>query len=112
MYFSAYKAYFFTMAKVSNPFAMTNVLSTIGLIAIITNSLIIVKYGRRRVLLMTGLILCGILQLIVAITYDKKPGTKTTGTVIVALSSLYMFSYNVSSRLIRYSDDKLILLRE
>lgn len=91
---SAYKAYFLTMAKVSNPFAMSNVLSCIGIIAIIANSLIIVRYGRRRVLLMTGLLLCGILQLIVAIVYDKQPGTKSTGTVIVALSCLYMFSYN------------------
>jgi hypothetical protein len=73
---------------------MTNVLSCIGIIAIIANSLIIVKYGRRRVLLITGLLLCGILQLIIAIVYNKKPGTKDTGRVIVALSCLYMFSYN------------------
>lgn len=73
---------------------MTNVLSCIGIIAIIANSLIIVRYGRRRVLLITGLALCGILQLIIAIVYNKKPGTKDTGRVIVALSCLYMFSYN------------------
>lgn len=82
------------MAKVSNPFAMSNVLSCIGIIAIIANSLIIVKFGRRRVLLMTGLLLCGILQLIIAIVYTKQPGTSSTGMVIVALSCLYMFSYN------------------
>jgi hypothetical protein len=82
------------MAKVSNPFAMSNVLSTIGILAILANSLIIMKFGNRRVLLMTGLLLCGILQLIVAVVYDKKPGTTTTGTIIIALSSLYMFSYN------------------
>ena len=82
------------MAKVSNPFAMSNVLSTIGILAILLNSLIIVKFGNRRVLLMTGLIVCGILQLIVAVVYDKKPGTKGTGTIIIALSCLYMFSYN------------------
>ena len=91
---AAYKAYFLTMAKVSNPFAMSNVLSTIGILAILANSLIIVKFGNRRVLLMTGLVLCGILQLIVAVVYDKKPGTTTTGKIIIALSSLYMFSYN------------------
>jgi hypothetical protein len=91
---TAYKAYFFTIAKVSDPFAMTNVLSCIGILAIIANSLIIVKYGRRRVLLITGLLLCGILQLIIAIAYNKRPGTKQTGRVIVALSCLYMFSYN------------------
>lgn len=93
-YVLAYKAYFLTMAKVSDPFAMSNVLSCIGILAIIANSLIIVKFGRRRVLLMTGLLLCGFLQLIIAIVYTKQPGTKSTGTVIVALSCIYMFSYN------------------
>ncbi|KAF1961303.1 monosaccharide transporter-like protein [Byssothecium circinans] len=94
MFIIAYKAYFLTMAKVSNPFAMSNVLSTIGIVAIIANSFIIVKFGRRRVLLMTGLLFCGLLQLIIAIVYMKQPGTKSTGTVIIALSSIYMFSYN------------------
>ncbi|PSN70689.1 monosaccharide transporter-like protein [Corynespora cassiicola Philippines] len=94
MFIIAYKAYFFTMAKVSDPFAMSNVLSCIGIIAIIANSLIIIKFGNRRVLLMTGLLLCAVLQLIIAIVYDKNPGTKSTGTVIVALSCIYMFSYN------------------
>jgi hypothetical protein len=82
------------MAKVSNPFGMSNVLSCIGIIAILTNSLIVKNYGRRRVLLMTGLLLCGILQLIIASVYHRQPGTKSTGVVIVALSCLYMFSYN------------------
>ncbi|KAF2471153.1 monosaccharide transporter-like protein [Lindgomyces ingoldianus] len=94
MFIIAYKAYFFTMAKVSDPFAMTNVLSTVGLLAIITNALIIVKFGRRRVLLMSGLMICGVLQLIIAVVYHEQPGKKTTGKIIVALSSLYMFSYN------------------
>ncbi|ORY10536.1 monosaccharide transporter-like protein [Clohesyomyces aquaticus] len=94
MFIIAYKAYFFTMAKVSDPFAMTNVLSTVGLLAIIANSLIIVKFGRRRVLLMTGLLICGLLQLIIAVVYHEQPGRRSTGKIIVALSSLYMFSYN------------------
>lgn len=84
------------MAKVTDPFAMTNVLSTVGIVAILINSLIVVRYGRRRVIMTTGLILCGILQLIIAITYDKNPGAKTTGQVLVGLSSLYLASYNVS----------------
>jgi len=94
MFIIAYKAYFLTMAKVANPFAMSNVLSTVGILAIITNSLIIKRFGRRRVLLMSGLLICGILQLIIAICYHKQPGTKTTGTIIVAFSALYMYSYN------------------
>lgn len=91
----AYKAYFFGMAGVKDPFAMSCVLSTLGLLALMMNSLIVVRYGRRRVLLMTGLTTCGILQLIIAITYSKNPGTNTTGKVLVALSCLYLMSYNV-----------------
>ncbi|KAI0010456.1 general substrate transporter [Xylariaceae sp. FL0662B] len=94
MFIISYKAYFFTMAKVADPFAMGCVLSAIGLVALVINSLIVVRYGRRRVLLMSGLSTCGILQLIVAVVYDKNPGTKVTGQVIVALSCLYMMSYN------------------
>ena len=96
MFIIAYKAYFFTMAHVDNPFGMSCVLSTLGLVAILLNSAIVVRYGRRRVLLMSGLIVCGFLQLITAIVYDEQPGTKTTGKVLVGLASLYMMSYNVS----------------
>lgn len=73
---------------------MSNVLSTAGLVAIIINSLIVVRYGRRRVLLMTGLIGCGLLQLIIAIVYQRQPGRPSTGKVIVGLSCVYMMLYN------------------
>ncbi|KAI1077838.1 general substrate transporter [Whalleya microplaca] len=94
MFIISFKAYFFTMAKVADPFGMGAVLSAIGLVALIINSSIVVRYGRRRVLLMSGLTTCGILQLIVAVVYDKNPGTTVTGQVLVALSCLYMMSYN------------------
>lgn len=73
---------------------MSNVLSTAGLLAIIINSLIVVRYGRRRILLITGLMICGVLQLIIAIVYQEQPGTTSTGKTIVGLSCIYMFSYN------------------
>src|SRR5262245_51367916 len=85
------------MAKVANPFGMSCVLSAMGLVAIIANICIVVRYGRRRVLLMSGLTLCGILQLAVALTYQTHPGTASTGTAIAVLSGLYMMSYNVSA---------------
>jgi hypothetical protein len=84
------------MAKVSDPFAMSCVLSAVGILALIINACIVVKFGRRRVLTMNGLIICGFLQLIIAVVYDKKPGQIVTGKVLVALSCLYMMSYNVS----------------
>jgi hypothetical protein len=82
------------MSKVPNPFAMTNILSAMGILAIFFNSLIVVRYGRRRVIMMIGLAFCGILQLIIAVVYDKQPGTTSTGTVLVALTCIYMMSYN------------------
>ncbi|RYP13884.1 hypothetical protein DL765_006672 [Monosporascus sp. GIB2] len=94
MFIISYKAYFFTMARVPNPFAMSCVFSTVGLLALVANSLIIVRYGRRRVLLMSGLITCGILQLIIAVVYDQNPGTTQTGRVIIGLSTIYISSYN------------------
>ncbi|KAM5372440.1 hypothetical protein ACJZ2D_007478 [Fusarium nematophilum] len=94
MFIIAYKAYFFAMAQVSDPFAMSNVLSMAGLIAIIANAFIVVRYGRRRVLLTSGLVISACFQLIIAVTYDKHPGKSSTGKVLVALSCLYMMSYN------------------
>lgn len=82
------------MSRVSDPFAMSNILSAMGILAIFFNSLIVVRYGRRRVIMMIGLGLCGIFQLIIAVVYDKQPGTPSTGRVLVAFTCIYMMSYN------------------
>lgn len=84
------------MANVEDPFAMSNVLSTVSILAIITNSFLTVRFGRRRLCLMSGFTVCGICQLVIAIVYDKNPGTPTTGKITVALSCVYMWAYNVS----------------
>ncbi|KAI0018112.1 general substrate transporter [Xylariomycetidae sp. FL0641] len=94
MFIIAFKAYFFAMAQIAQAFAMSCVLSAAGLVAIVANSLIVVRYGRRRVLLTAGLATCGLLQLAIAVVYDRHPGTQVTGAVIVALSCLYLMSYN------------------
>ncbi|KAI1862933.1 hypothetical protein JX265_008979 [Neoarthrinium moseri] len=94
MFIIAFKTYFLTMAKVSNPFAMSIIISIAGLIAIALNAGIVVRYGRRRVLLMVGLIGCGCLQLIIAVVYDQNPDAVETGRVLVALSCLYMMGYS------------------
>lgn len=85
------------MAKVQDPFAMSNVLSTAGMTATIINAFIVIRYGRRRVLLLGGLTIAGFFQLIFAIVYDKNPGQIVTGKVLVALSCLFMVAYNVSN---------------
>lgn len=83
------------MAKVQDPFAMSNVLSTAGMLATIFNAFIVVRYGRRRVLLICGLVIAGFFQLIIAVVYDRNPGQIVTGKVLVGLSCLYMMAYNV-----------------
>lgn len=98
------------MAKVSDPFAMSVVLSVTGLVAIFLNSCFVVRYGRRRVALMGGLVLCGGFQLIIAIVYDKNPGATVTGQVLVALSCLYLMAYNVSAVPKIYPEGKLIVI--
>ena len=85
------------MAQVQDPFAMSNVLSTAGMTATIINAFIVVRYGRRRVLLLGGLVIAGFFQLIIAVVYDRNPGEIVTGKVLVALSCLYMVAYNVSN---------------
>ncbi|KAM0346237.1 hypothetical protein ACHAPU_005663 [Fusarium lateritium] len=94
MFIIAFKAYFFAMAKVQDPFAMSNVLSTAGMTATIINAFIVVRYGRRRVLLLGGLVIAGFFQLIIAVVYDRNPGKIVTGKVLVGLSCLYMMAYN------------------
>lgn len=82
------------MSKVANPFGMSNILSAMGILAIFFNSLIVVRYGRRRVIMMIGLSLCGLFQLIIAVVYKTHPGTTSTGQVLVAFTCIYMMSYN------------------
>jgi MFS transporter, SP family, sugar:H+ symporter len=83
------------MAKVGNAFENSVILVTVGVIAIIANSLVITHIGRRRVFLMSGMFLCGLTQLLIAIVYTVHPGTVSTGKAIVGLSVLYLLAYNV-----------------
>ncbi|KAJ4245455.1 hypothetical protein NW762_013964 [Fusarium torreyae] len=103
MFIIAYKAYFFAMAKVQDPFAMTNVLSMAGMIAIIINAFIVVRYGRRRVLLFSGLIISGCFQLIIAVVYDKNPGEIITGKGMIAPYSWMVAGEIPSQRLRSYT---------
>jgi SP family sugar:H+ symporter-like MFS transporter len=82
------------MAKVGSAFENNCILTAVGVIAIIINSSIITKFGRRRVFLFWGMILCGICQLLIAIIYTVQPGTVSTGKAIVGLSILYIVGYN------------------
>ncbi|KAK4033812.1 hypothetical protein C8A01DRAFT_49691 [Parachaetomium inaequale] len=94
MYMIAYGTYFFQMAGIGNAFENSCILISVGVVAILINSALITHFGRRRVFLVTGLILCGIAQLLTAVIYQVNPGAKSTGQAIVALAVVYILGYN------------------
>ncbi|OCT50032.1 general alpha-glucoside permease [Cladophialophora carrionii] len=94
MYMISYGTYFFEMAKVGSAFENSCILVAVGVVAILINSAVITRWGRRRVFLTVGMCLCGITQLIVAIVYDKQGASTSTGKVIVGVSVVYIVGYN------------------
>lgn len=90
----AYGTYFFEMANVGNAFENSCILTGTGVAALLFNALIITKYGRRRVMMLSGFTVCGLSQLIMAIVYTVEPGTQKTGKAIVGLSVIYIVAYN------------------
>ncbi|KAI1109601.1 general substrate transporter [Nemania sp. NC0429] len=94
MFVISYGTYFFEMANVGNAFENSCILTGTGVAALLFNALIITKYGRRRVMMMSGFVVCGLAQLIMAIVYTIEPGTEKTGKAIVGLSVVYIVAYN------------------
>ncbi|KAI0508901.1 MFS monosaccharide transporter-like protein [Xylaria bambusicola] len=94
MFVISYGTYFFEMANVGNAFENSCILTGTGVAALLFNALVITKYGRRRVMMTSGFIVCGLSQLIMAIVYTIEPGTEKTGKVIVGLSVIYIVAYN------------------
>ena len=84
------------MANIGQPFENTCILVGVGVAAIIVNSAVITHIGRRRVFLVTGLLICGLAQLLTAVIYTVNPGTEATGKGIVGLAVVYIVGYNVS----------------
>lgn len=82
------------MAGVGKPFENTVILTATGVIAIIINTCVITRWGRRRVFLTSGLILCGVVQLIIAAVYNAAPTSQSTLKLIVGLSVVYILGYN------------------
>ncbi|OAL43340.1 MFS monosaccharide transporter-like protein [Pyrenochaeta sp. DS3sAY3a] len=90
----SYSTYFFAMAQTGSPFENTCILLGVASASALVNSAAIRKYGRRRVFLVTGTIICGISQLICAAVYDKKGPSTSTGKVIIGFTILYIAAYN------------------
>ncbi|KAJ9616349.1 hypothetical protein H2200_000067 [Cladophialophora chaetospira] len=94
MYMISYGTYFFEIAKVGSPFENSCILVAVGVFAILVNSAMITRFGRRRIFLTVGMCLCGVTQLIVAIVYTKQGANTSSGKVIVGVSVIYIIGYN------------------
>ncbi|KAJ5815203.1 Maltose permease [Penicillium riverlandense] len=94
MYMIAYGTYFFEMANVGDAFENSCILTALGVVAILVNIAVVTRLGRRRFFLMTGLLICGFSQLIVAAIYTVHPGTESTGKATVGLSVIFILGYN------------------
>lgn len=87
-------SYFFQMAGVGQPFQNSVILVALGVFAMAVNVCIITRWGRRRVFLTSGLILCGSVQLIVAAIFDAQPHNKSVLKAVVGLSIIYIIGFN------------------
>ncbi|KAK6953793.1 hypothetical protein Daesc_003755 [Daldinia eschscholtzii] len=91
---TAYGTYFFEMANVGNAFENSCILTGVGVAALGATSILITKFGRRRLMMISGFISCGISQLIIAIVYTVHPNTESSGKALVGMSVLYIVAYN------------------
>ncbi|OTA84294.1 hypothetical protein M434DRAFT_377913 [Hypoxylon sp. CO27-5] len=94
MFVISYGTYFFEMANVGNAFENSCILTGVGVAALLATTLLITKFGRRRLMMMTGFTLCGISQLIIAVIYTVHPNTENSGKALVGMSVIYIIAYN------------------
>lgn len=104
----AYGTYFFQMAGIGNAFESSCILISTGLVAVLVNCALVTHFGRRRVFLISGLLLCGVAQLLTAVIHHVNPGAKSTGHAVVGLSVVYIFGFNVCERLAPFTRQSLI----
>src|ERR1700761_6598372 len=88
-----YGTYFFQMARVGQPFEDSCILAALSVVGILASSLFVTRLGRRTIL-MSGMVVCGFMQLIQACVYQAQPTASSTGKVVVAMNIIYMFFYN------------------
>lgn len=87
-----YTTYFLTIAGVENAFAMSVMITCIGLLGCLF-SIGFTRYVDRRTVMIIGCGACAICQLCMAIVWSAKPGSVVAGKCVVAFISLFTFFY-------------------
>ncbi|KAI1486416.1 putative maltose permease [Biscogniauxia mediterranea] len=94
MFAISYGTYFLEMANVGNAFETSCILTGVGVAALLANSFLITRFGRRRVMMILGFTFCGLAKLVMAIAYTVEPNTERSGKILVGMSVVYMVAYN------------------
>ncbi|PMD43554.1 general substrate transporter [Hyaloscypha variabilis F] len=87
-----YTTYFLTIAGVENAFAMSVMITCIGLIGCLF-SIGFTRYIDRRTVIIIGCGACALCQLFMAVVWTVHPGSKVAGKCVVAFISLFTFFY-------------------
>lgn len=89
-FITQYSVYFFLLSGETSPFRAGIILLCVGLIGVLVTPLITGKIGKRRILGMGGL-LQALCMLGIAVSYTARGADVTSGKVIVAMCSIYLF---------------------
>ncbi|KAI0017855.1 MFS transporter [Xylariomycetidae sp. FL0641] len=87
-----YTTYYLEIAAVKNPFGFSLLITCMGLLAVFF-SLAFVRYIDRRVIILTGVAVCGLAQLAQAVAWTVRPGSAEAGQVVMAFIALFTFFY-------------------
>ena len=94
MFIIAFGTYFFAIAGIGEPFRNSVILIAVGVLALLINGTVVTRLGYRRTMLLTGMLLCGICQLVIAAVWQASPFAQASGNTVVALSCIYVFFYS------------------
>ncbi|KAF2850685.1 general substrate transporter [Plenodomus tracheiphilus IPT5] len=93
-FFIGYQTYFLTLAGITKAFEYTIMNSCIGFVGVHVGLFALKNVCGRRTVVIVGAITCGLCELACGIASSVEPGSKATGTVLVAFTALFMFCYN------------------
>ena len=82
------------MAEVGNPFANTCIVTAVAVFAVLVQGLLMTHFGRRRVFLLLGFTVCGIMMLIIAAVWTAQPNTESSAKVVIALLVIYILFFS------------------
>ncbi|KAK3378970.1 general substrate transporter [Lasiosphaeria ovina] len=83
MFMLAFGTYFFAIAGIGKPFENSVIFIAVSVLSVLINSAVVTRFGYRRTMMI----------LVIAAVWHARPFPSSSGSVVVALSVIYMFFY-------------------